>query len=449
MFRPWLTLSTLFLTLLAGNLQSQTTQSAGGTVQDKPGIVLIKPQPWAKDSEATVTEFQSYVNRTGYYEFQSKGGTKRQVPTGRVVKLVEFFNPALVQEMKTPDERQKVLASLTELKELGTKFPATRTYLDPSLKAIEAEVAKYDAGQIKTKGAWIEKSSYQKEQATNIINLLKSDVVQARPPSSFDLTNDPKYIALKELSNSNPSVKSILQEITDLHGKLVRGEKRKALMETLANPALDYEAAEAALTELKALKPEEEPMAAALVKSWTTASGTVKETEVIAKDLSGKMEVELAAIQVEDAPPALSPELEKQVADLNQKMAIFQATKPAQQLVLAARPAMAVAETGTAFKTLKPLFAEKQFLQAKDTIEHAGRQAQFVGPETQRIVSGLQRYVAGRIEEFTRLREEAQLLAGSNKPAEALTKYEEAFAVIPDSGVAAEIEKLKGASAPQ
>lgn len=449
MFRSWFFLPVLLVTLSAGNLLSQTSQNVGGSVQDKPGIALVKPQPWAKDSEATVSEFQSYVNRTGYYEFTNKTGTKRQVPSARVVKVVEYANPDEIKEIITVEDRQKVATSITELKDIATKFPSTRTYLEPSQKALEAEIAKLDGGQIKTKGAWVAKSTYEKEQATNIINLLKSDVVQAKPPSSLDLKNDPKYIALKDLSASNPSIKATLQEITDLHDKLVRGEKRKALLGTLADPSLDFATSKNALSQLQDLKPEEDPAAAAAVKSWTAASTTVQETEVTVKELGPKMEAELAAIQVTDVPPTLSPELDKAVSDLNRKTTIFLATKPPQQLIIAARPALAVAESGVAFQTLKPLFDQKQFLQAKDTLDHIGRQSQFVGPETERIVTGLQRFVAGKIEEFSRLREEAKLLAGSNKSAEALVKFEEAYAVIPDGDVAVEIEKLKGAAAPQ
>ncbi len=67
-----------------------------------------------------------------------------------------------------------------------------------------------------------------------------------------------------------------------------------------------------------------------------------------------------------------------------------------------ARPALAVAEAGATFKALKPLFTQKQFLQAKDALDHFGRQAHNIGPQTVRVVSGLQRYTAGKIEEFSR-----------------------------------------------
>lgn len=448
MLRPWSLFSFLFCSVfLIGNLHSQSA----GKESTKAGIALVKPQPWAKDNEATVLEFQGFTDRTasgatgaGYYEFTGKTGTKRQVQASKVVKLVVFADPTQIKEMITPEERQKVLSSITEIKDTIVKYPSTRTYLEPSVKSLEAEVAKFDAGQIKTKGAWVARDSYQKDQASNLANLLKSDVVQAKPASSFDIVNDPKYIALKEMSASNPGVKTILQEITETHGKRVREEKRKELLATLATPSLSLAEAQSAVTQLTSLKPEEDPTSAAFVKSWTTASATAKEVTDLAKPLITKLETELGKAQVDNASPELSADLDRELSALRQKTTVFIATKPAPQLVSEASQAMAVADSGATFKALKPLFEQKQFLQAKDTLDHFDRQTHLIGPQTERVVAGLQRYVAGRIEEFSRLREEAKLLAGSNKPAEALVKYEAAYEVIPDNEVNTEITKLKG-----
>lgn len=446
MFRPWpLLLVFCCSVLLVGKLHSQSA----GKESNKPGIALVKPQPWAKDSEATVLEFQAYTDRTGYFEFTGKTGTKRQVQASKVVKLVLFADPTQIKEMITPEERQTVLTSITELKEAISKYPSTRTYLDPSVKSLEAEVAKYDGGQIKTKGAWIARDSYQKDQASNLANLLKADVVQAKPASSFDIVNDPKYIALKQMSASNSGVKTILEEITEVHGKRVREEKRKEILATLAAPSLSLTEAQSAVAQLKTLKPEEDPTSAAFIKSWTAASTTATEVENLAKPLVARLETELGAAKIDDAPPELSPELDKELTALRQKTTVFLATKPAPQLVSESAQALAAADSVATFKALKPLFGQKQFLQAKDTLDHFDRQAHLIGPQTERVVAELQRYVAGRIEEFSRLREEAKLLAGSNKPAEALAKYQAAYEVIPDNEVNTEITKLQGSAPAQ
>lgn len=436
-----------------GTLSSQTPD--GYTVQERPGIVLIKPQPWAKDSEATVLEFSAYTDRTasgaagaGYYEFRTKSADKRQVATSKVVKLIVFADPQLIKEVLVPADREKILATINDLKTVSTKFPATRTYVEPSVKKLTEEVAKYDAGQVKADGVWITKESYLREKSRNLANLLKSEIIQAKPAHSYDLDNDPKYIALKELAAGSPAVKAMVAEISETHAKLVRTEKRKALLERLSAPAMTLPEAESAVTELKALRPEEDPTSAAFVKSWDAATVTVKTTSATAEKLAEAIEGELAPVQTEDTVPELSADLDREVTALNQAMAVFLATKPAPQLVRETVQAQAVCTAGTEFRKLKTLFASRQFLEAKDVLDTIARQDQNIGAQTERVVSGLQKFTAGKIEEFSRLREEGKLLAGSNKTPEALAKYEAAYAVIPDADVNAEIARLKNSAAP-
>jgi ribosomal protein S7 len=60
-----------------------------------------------------------------------------------------------------------------------------------------------------------------------------------------------------------------------------------------------------------------------------------------------------------------------------------------------------------------------------------------------RVVSGLRRQAVGKIEQFTRLRDEGKLLADSGKKSEALEKLEAAFSLMPDRDVAQQIGLLK------
>ena len=82
----------ILLCFTAVTLRSQPGD--GFNVQERAGVVLVKPQPWSKNAEATVLEFQSFINRTadgtsgaGYYEFRTKNADRRQVQVGRIVKL--------------------------------------------------------------------------------------------------------------------------------------------------------------------------------------------------------------------------------------------------------------------------------------------------------------------------------------------------------------------------
>lgn len=448
--RPFfLALTTALTCFFWGKSPAQSTD--GFTVQERPGIVLVKPQAWSKESDATVLEFEAYTDRTaaggaaGYYELRTKASPKRQVPLSRVVKFVVYPDPQLIQEVVTPAEREAIQTSITELKTLITRFPATRSYLTDPLKKMETEAARFDAGQVKTAGSWITREAYLKAQANRLFDLLQGEISRALPPGSFDLENDPKYLALVEFSQKDPSVKTRTAALAASYGKVQRTEKRKSLLARLADPALSLAEAGRAVDDLKVSQPGEDPRSAAFVKAWESGTATVKDLSEQAAKLAAAIEQEMAAVKVEEVPPQLSPTLDQQVSALNDKMRTFATSRPPPQFLTALKQATAVGAVGTDFKKLATIFGENQFLSAKEVLDPLSRQAASIGPETSRVISGLQRFAATKIDEFTRLREEAKLLADSDKKAEALVKYEDAFSVIPDPAVGEEIARLKPA----
>lgn len=428
-------------------------QADGFTVQERPGIIMVKPQPWSKESDATVFEFQAFIDRTasgaagaGYFEFRSKQGDKRQIPTSRVVKLIVYPDPQLVRDVTKTEERQSLQNTINEIKAVIAKFPATRTYVEPSMKKIEAEAALYDAGKVKFEGVWISRDVFVKTKAANLVELLNAEIVRAIPPSSFELNNDPKYLALVEFSATSPGIKALTEELAASHGKLVRAEERKALLMRLADPALALPAATEAVSQLKALQPAEDPESAAFVKLWDTGSATLKSTTAEAATLAASLEGELSANKTEDAIPKLSPDLDAAISALNEKMTVLVASNPPPQFITGSRQALAVCAVGTGFKKLQTIFTDKQFLEGKDLLDNLSPQTPFIGTESTRVVTGLQQFTAMKIDEFTRLREEAKLLSDSGKKIEALVKYEDAYSVIPDNSVGDEIAKLKPAA---
>ena len=104
---------------------------------------------------------------------------------------------------------------------------------------------------------------------------------------------------------------------------------------------------------------------------------------------------------------------------------------------------MNVCALGANFKELNAIFAEKRYLEARDILDNFAREANLFGPETMRVVSELRRHAAEKVDQFTRLRDEAKLLANSGKKPEALAKFEAAFSVIPALDVRQHIAKLR------
>lgn len=439
-----------FLIFNAAGLAFGQSGSDGFTVQERAGIVLVKPQAWSKESEAVVVEFQAFTDRTasgaagaGYIEFRTKAAPKRQVPTSRIVKLVVYPDPKLVTEVVETKDRDALAAVAADLKATIVKFPATRTYVESALARVSEEVATYDSGKVKTDGVWIPKAKYEADRARTFATQIKPDILSADPPSSFDLASDPRYLALVDMAKTQASVKPLVAELSNLHGKLVRAETRKVLLTKLATPNLTSEEATTAVARLRTLQPEEDPRSVLFLKNWDGSLAKVTAASAEAKKIAGALETEMAAVKTEGALPEISADLDQSVAALNVSMTSFTATKPPAPLLAQAGQALAVCSTVSGFGKLKAIFADKQFLEAKDLLDEMTGQARLIGPETARVILGLQTVTSTSIAEFSRLREEAKLQADANKPAEALAVYEKAFAVIPDPAVGEQIALLK------
>jgi hypothetical protein len=438
----------LFFAALA--LRPMQAQSDGFTVQERAGIALVKPQAWSKDSEAVVLEFQAFTDRTasgvagaGYIEFHTKGGNKRQVPAGRIVKVVVYPDPNLVKEVLTDKDRNALAAVAEDLKATVAKHPATRSYVEPALKKVTEEVEAYDSGKVKTGGVWLKREIYVADRARTFASQIKPDILRANPPSSFDLANDPRFIALEELAKTNAGVKPLVTEISEMHGKRVRAEQRANLLIKLAEPSLSLEEARTAVARLRTLQPEEDPRAVLFLKNWDAGQATAAAIAEEGKKVAAALEAEMSAIKSEDALPEISSDLGRNIASLNSRLMSFLSTKPPAPLVTEVEQAQAVCTAGAGFGKLKPLFDERQYLEIKDVLDGIEKQSSKIGPETTRVVVAMSRVVASSITEFSRLREEAKVLADANKPAEALAVYEKAYAVIPDPTVGEQIALLK------
>ena len=323
----------ILLCLTVVTLQGQPGD--GFSVQERAGVVLVKPQPWSKDAEATVLEFQAYINRradgtsgAGYYEFRTKNADRRQVPIGRIVKLVVYPDVQQLKEIVSPQDRQALVSNIEEIKAVVAKFPASRTYLDPSIKKLNEELAQYDSGKVKTEGVWVSKQTFVMSKAIKLASLLKADIDRARPPSSLDLEHDPKFTGLKELGETNSDAKKLATEISAQFEKLVRAEKRSDLLARLSKSGTSLAEAEATLNELKTLQPEEDPKSAACVKIWDSGLATVRAASGEAEKISKSLERELANFSADDAPPQISPELEKQISAISAIIARFLSTNP-------------------------------------------------------------------------------------------------------------------------
>lgn len=454
-FKVLLALFLIELFVDASMVSAQKTD--GFTLQKTPGLALVKPQPWSKPDDATVMEFEAFIDRTstggansGYYEFHTNNGDKCQIASGRVVKIVVYPDSTQIKKMIVPEDREKVQAAVEELTEAMHNLPAPGVRLTLSLKTLEGELKKFDSGQIKNEGTWLPRVEFIHDQSDKLVRLLEEDINTADPPDSFDLTIDAKYIALVEYSQSDPLLQPKVNELLANYTALVRKENRVRQLALLADPKLAPTQATAAVKLLRTLRPEDDPASAAYLQAWDASFDTVKTSRAEADTLALKLESEMAAVTAANLPPQLSPLLASGLGNLNQTMLTLKGTTPSPPppLLTEAGKAMIVCTVGEGLKNWITFFSENQFLQAQDLLSKISAQTVQIGPETTRAVGEMQKVTTLKVDEFIRLREQAKLLADSGKTAEALPAYEKAYAVIPDSTVSEEIERLKKKLAP-
>lgn len=437
----------LFATAFA-SLTAFAQNKDGNTVQEIPGIALVKPQAWSKESDATVLEFTTYVDRraaanaaAGYYEFLTASGQKRQVDSSKVVKVILFPDPARIPTLVEKEDRAKIEATLDEVAEVIKKFPATKTYLAPKLQKFVEFFAKFDGGEVKVDGGWIPRRSHLEKQAVSLVEILKVEIERASPPGSFDLANDPKFHALQTMGSEAPKAKVYADQMRALDSKLARGETRRQLRAKISDPTLPYAEAVTLISKFEAEQPAEDPESAAFLESWKSGLAHVDEMKAASAVLATDFDSQL--VTSNGAIGDIKPETVEAARALRSKIAAFRSSPLLPQIKAQNQSAESVDIVVNGFLAIKPLIGGKQFLEVKELLDGMAPHAAEVGPQSGRLIGELQKSTGVRVELFIKAREEAKSLAEASKNEEAIAKYQEAFEVIPDPSVGRIIEELK------
>jgi hypothetical protein len=420
----------------------------GNTVQEIPGIAIVKPQAWSKESDATVLEFTTYVDRraaanaaAGYYEFQTTSGQKRQVDSSKVIKVILYPDPARIPTLVEKQDRERVEATLDEIAEVIKRFPATKTYLTPKLQSFVEFFSKFDGGEVKVDGVWIPRSSHLEKQAASLVDILKVEIERASPPGSFDLANDAKFLALRKMGSEAPKAKAFAEQMMALDSKLARGEARRQLRAKISDPALPYAEAVTLIAQFEAQQPAEDPESAAFLESWKSGLKQVAEMKTASGELATDFDPQLAPWK--DTIGDIKPETVEAAATLNSKIAAFRSSPLLPKIKAQNQSTESVDIVVSGFLAMKPLIAGKQFLEVKELLDGMAPHASAVGPQSERLIGELQKSTTVRVELFIKARDEAKSLAEASKKEEAIAKYQEAFEVIPDPTVGRIIEELK------
>ena len=423
----------------------------GFTVQERPGVALVKPQAWLSNDEAKVMEFQAFTDRTvkstagaGYYEFRTAQNPKVQVAASRIVKLIVYPDPNQYPQLVKAEDRELIATEVNEMQSTLSEFPAIRSYLQPSLSKLQADLSRYDGGEVKVDGQWQSRESFLSAQINSLGTQVRGDIIRAKSVNSFDLASDTAYTSLQQLAKNSPGAQAMVTELSQLYAKRQRAEQRQDILDQLDQPSTNYVEARGAVERLRTMQPEEDPKSAAFLKKWDAEVAAMEALNTTAKPLAAALEKELTATSnLIQEPPQLPLDLGTKLAALSGQARLFLAGSPSPVLLVEGRQPIAIYKTMDGFQKMRILFQQKHFLEAKDIVDPLVSKSAFVGPQTARVVVALQSYVISQIEQFTKIREEANLLLDSGKQAEALAKFQAAYEIIPDSTVGDEITMLK------
>lgn len=432
------------LSVFAGVLASFCFVSlASAQLVEKPGVALVKPQAWSQPSQATAMEFRSYTDRSvkttpgaGYFEFRTERGQTTQIPAGRVVKMVIY--PEVPVELVTAEQRQALQKAIDDFNEIARTFPSAARALDPSIKMLSAEAAKFDAGNVKIEGNWQPRTAYFRQKAAKLVELANADI--ASSGGDFNLEVNQYYLGLLDLVKAEPSVKPQADAVKATFDMRSRKASRDALLSQLAAPSLTKAQAEPLVAKLRALSPAEDPASAAYLRNWDNAVAAAGDVTRVIEEARTAFETDF-----KDGSTTVDAEAVQKVREASALLARFRAGSPPAAIKVPSDAADAMSAYIEEFPAVQKKMAEKMFFDAKEILDPIGVRIAAVGPNAAAAVRTVQRQIGEQIEKFSRLRDEAKLLADTQKNAEALKKYEEAYAVIPAPDVAAQMEALKKA----
>ena len=423
----------------------------GYTWQETPGLALVKPQAWSKESQATVLEFEAFVDRratgssgAGYIEFRISGDRTRQVDASRLFKVVVYPDASRIVELVTSEDRDRVQGVAGEIEEVIKRFPSTKRYLEPRLEAFLKEIGRFDAGEVKVKGTWISNSDYRQTQAARLSEILKAELASAPPEVALDIETDTRYQELVNLGRTIPAAKKMAVTIRDAYAAREQARERAEVLQALKDPSLPIGRVRDLVQRLRGLNAEEDPAAAAVLKTWEDSDSEAVALAKVAEELAGPLNKALQNIEDFTVAPEISEEVTEPVASLGRRYAALRASNPPPQIFGETGRTGGVVDVASAMIGLRTQLPANDLFAAKVALDKAAGVASSVGPAAVSAVEGYQKMVTSRIEVFTKARQEATAHEEAGRTAEALAKYKEAYAAVPEAAIGEKIAALEG-----
>lgn len=433
-----------FLIITIGKLSAQS--SDGRSSSDKSGFALVKPQPWSPENQTSILKFLSYVDRSargtpgaGYYVFQLPDQSEKQVASAQIVKIV---TPTKIPNNITDASDLGSLKKAIEYyNNIGQNFPAAAPFVAEMSKPLLDVQSKFDAGMIKIDGTWQSAVVHQKQSVAKTEGKLNQDLydaVASKALKAFNLTSNNYYLELLENAKTDPELATRLEALKSRYEQLLAAEELQTLLSKINDPALGSENLAEIIFKLKKI-----PSPDSRIRRILEQSDLAAEISALSREIKNGLELQYSGSTDPTLPMPLSSDLSAKIQKIETDVTIFKSSNPPGGLSIPDKNIEAEILFSKNITDLNSALKSRNYSKAESYATPLVGASALIGPKTNDSMKGILSLVTTKLATFTKLRDEAAMLAQAGKKKEALAKYSEAVTVMPDSQISAKIEDLK------
>lgn len=436
----------LFVALSLGVCKLSAQTRDGSTPVSKRGFALVKPQTWSPANQATVQKFVKFTDRTargtpgaGYFVFELSNNQERQVPASQVVKIV--VEPEVPKDMLSQADCDALQKFIADFNQIGVTFPQAATLIAEMLKPSLDAVTQFKAGKVRINEGYISEKEYKKMLFDKVEAKLYQDIreaVTAKAVVAFRLISNDDFLKLQDLAKTEMDLQGRLNAVKTRYDELCAKEDMNELLAKLENPNLEPSSLAVILGRLKKV-----PTPDSQIRRVIEQADTASQISNLVNEIKSALEALFVNLPENGAVPSLGPQLASQIQTLETQFTIFSSGSPPSGINVPSESVTAAIALCNQLPKLDSLLLERDFFAAESAIAPLVQSSAKIGSKTNEGIKALQSFITAKLGAFSKLREEAVMLAQAGKKKEALAKYLEALAIMPNAQLAAQVEELK------
>ena len=439
----------VFLLLSVAELSAQS--SDGQPSSEKSGFALVKPQPWSPPNQSTILKFISYVDRSargtpgaGYFVFTLSDQSEKQVASAQVIKIV---TPTKIpNDITNASDLGAVKKAIEYYNTVGQTFPAAAQSVAEMAKPLLDAQSKFDAGMIKIDGTWQSAAVHQKESVAKIESKLNQDIYEAitsKSLKSFNLDSNNYYVELLAIAKNDPDLATRLEATKARYEGLRAADELQATLAKINDPTIGSDTLSEIILKLKKI-----PAPDSRIRRILEQSDLATQISDLSREIKNGLELQYANTTDPAIPLPPSNDIAAKIQKIDTDVTIFKSGNPPAGLLIPAKDIEAEIFYYKNITNLIPAIKSRDYSKAETFVTPLVEASTLIGPKTNESMKAILSVVTTKLATFTKLRDEAAMLAQAGKKKEAIAKYTEAINTIPDTQISAKIEELKKSNPP-